>query len=209
MRFVLAGISTVVFVLITYLLSDSTWSPANNPAFAAVSFPVRNIENFDKVYAGDALSGALTVKYDTMSTTGCEMCQIAIYRPNIAGNTGVAAVAYSSNDTLDLTGASRIVFFAKGELGGERVSFLSLGRPSTSLPPTSPFTNITFESTTNNITLANDWTKYELSLNGTNLTNIKNPFGFIVERGRNNSALEQPDGDNPPLNNPSTSQISF
>ena len=62
---------------------------------------------------------------------------------------------------------------------------------------------------TTNITLANDWTRYELSLNGTDLTNIEYPFGFIVERGRNNSALEQPDGDNPPLNNPSTSQITL
>ena len=144
-----------------------------------------------------------------MSTTGCEMCQIAIYRPNMAGNKGVAAVAYSSNETLDLTGANRIVFFAKGELGGERLTFSAIGRPSESLPSTAPFTNITFALVTTNITLANDWTRYELSLNGTDLTNIEYPFGFIVERGRNNSALEQPDGDNPPLNNPSTSQITL
>ena len=155
------------------------------------------------------MNGALAIKYDTMSTTGCEMCQIAIYRPNMAGNKGVAPVAYSSNETLDLTGANRIVFFAKGELGGERLTFSAIGRPSESLPSTAPFTNITFALVTTNITLANDWTRYELSINGTDLTNIEYPFGFIVERGRNNSALEQPDGDNPPLNNPSTSQITL
>ena len=209
MHFVLGGISIVIFIMLIYLLGDYSWFNGNNAVFAAATFPVRNVENLAKLYAGDALNGALAIKYDTMSTTGCEMCQIAIYRPNMAGNKGVAAVAYSSNETLDLTGANRIVFFAKGELGGERLSFLAIGGPSNSSASTVPFTNLTFSLVTNNITLANDWTRYELSLNGTDLTNIEYPFAFIVERGRNNSALEQPDGDNPPLNNPSTSQITL
>ena len=209
MHFVLGGISIVIFIMLIYLLDDYSWFNGNNAVFAAATFPVRNVENLEKLYAGDALNGALAIKYDTMSTTGCEMCQIAIYRPNMADNKGVAPVAYSSNETLDLTGANRIVFFAKGELGGERLTFSAIGRPSESLPSTAPFTNITFALVTTNITLANDWTRYELSLNGTDLTNIEYPFGFIVERGRNNSALEQPDGDNPPLNNPSTSQITL
>ena len=43
----------------------------------------------------------------------------------IPGPIGKAGVAYKSAQPLDLTGAQRIVFFAKGELGGENVSFVS------------------------------------------------------------------------------------
>lgn len=60
------------------------------------------------------ISGAMT------ADGGCEACQLIKYTP---GPQGVSGTSYRSNSPLDLTGAKIIVFFVKGELGGETVQF--------------------------------------------------------------------------------------
>ena len=52
---------------------------------------------------------------------GSEACQLIKYTP---GPQGVSGTSYKSNSPLDLTGAKIIVFFVKGELGGETVQIL-------------------------------------------------------------------------------------
>ena len=87
----------------------------------AASFPITNVEQkFNQLNsAGDTksvTSGAMT------ADGGCEACQLIQYIP---GTKGVSGTSYKSNSPLDLTGAKRIVFFVKGELGGETVQFSS------------------------------------------------------------------------------------
>ena len=97
---------------------------AQNQSSATSQFPIRNVEfstSLDK--AGDPLQ----VSTGAMTVAGCEICQFVKYMP---GPIGKAGVAYKSAQTLDLSGAHRIVFFAKGELGGENVSFVAIGKPS-------------------------------------------------------------------------------
>jgi len=160
-------------------------------------FPLRNIETstfLDK--AGDALSrsGGFVQPYlqtsHTMTPDGnCEMCQFIRYIP---GPIGKAAVAYISTQTLDLSDAKRIVFFAKGELGGENVAFVAIGKPSSNtLPTTGPniFKNLNFAVISKNITLTNDWTRYELSLNGLGTTGVTDPFGFVVSKVRSQTQV--------------------
>ena len=86
----------------------------------------------------------------------CEMCQFIQYIP---GPTGKAGVAYKTAQTLDLSGAKRVVFFAKGELGGENVAFVVAGKPSTNTTtkahvPPNIFTNLQYAVISKNITLA-------------------------------------------------------
>ena len=73
----------------------------------------------------------MQVSTGAMTVAGCEICQFIKYMP---GPIGKAGVAYKSAQTLDLSGAHRIVFFAKGELGGENVSFVAIGKPSNTPP---------------------------------------------------------------------------
>ena len=96
----------------------------------------------------------------------------------------------SPAQTLDLTGAQRIVFFAKGQLGGENVAFVAIGKPSNT-PPVSPniFTNLNFAVISKNVTLTNDWRRYQLSLNGIDFKGVTDQFGFIVSKVRTQSQV--------------------
>jgi hypothetical protein len=163
--------------------------------------------------AGDALSRPASLiqpslqENTTMTADGsCEMCQVIKYIP---GPIGKAGIAYGSAQVLDLSNAKRVVFFARGELGGEKVAFVALGKPSTkaSLPP-NIFSNLNFAVISKNITLTNDWTRYQLSLNGSDLTGVTDAFGFIVSKARG----QVPSGINiphPPLIDANTNHISF
>jgi hypothetical protein len=157
-------------------------------------FPIRNIEMskfLDK--AGDAISRSgsfvqpyLQISSTTMTTDGnCEMCQFIKYMP---GPIGKAGVAYTPVQTLDLSGAQRIVFFAKGELGGENVAFVAIGKASNA-QPVSPniFRNLNFAVISKNVTLTNDWRRYQLSLNGIDFKGVTDQFGFIVSKVRTQS----------------------
>ncbi|MDQ6862760.1 MAG: hypothetical protein M3044_02935 [Thermoproteota archaeon] len=178
-------------------------------------FPIRNIETsplLDK--AGDAVSttGNLTqsnlkISSHAMTADGnCEMCQFIQYIP---GPTGKAGVAYKSAQTLDLSGAHRIVFFAKGELGGENVAFVAIGKPSNTSPVLpNIFANLKFAVTGKEITLTNGWTRYQLSLNGSDLTGVTDPFGFIVSKVRS-QAPSSSNSPQPPLTDANANHIAI
>ena len=130
--------------------------------------------------SGDAtLNSRLMMDKDYMdSTNSCEFCNKIEYTP---GEVGKAGIAYR-NDKLDLEGNQRIVFFARGQQGGEEVSFIAIGR-STSVQTMNDddlFPNGDFAITTKNVTLKNDWKKYEISLNKTKLKDVTLPFGFVI-----------------------------
>jgi len=180
-------------------------------------FPIRNIETsplLDK--AGDAVSTTgnpaqsnLKISSHAMTPDGnCEMCQFIQYIP---GPTGRAGVAYKSAQTLDLSGAHRVVFFAKGELGGENVAFVAIGKPSNS-SSISPniFANLKFAVIGKDVTLTNEWTRYQLSLNGSDLTGVTDPFGFVLSKVRSQSqAPSSSNSRQPPLTDANASHIAI
>ena len=130
--------------------------------------------------AGDAeFNSRLMIDNDYMdSTNSCEFCNKIEYTPGAVGKAGIAY----RNDKLDLEGNQRIVFFARGQQGGEEVSFVAIGK-STSGQTTNDgdlFPNGDFAITTKNVTLQNDWKRYEISLNKTKLEDVTLPFGFVI-----------------------------
>ena len=163
--------------------------------------------------AGDAISRPASLiqpsLQENMAMTAdgnCEMCQVIKYIP---GSIGKAGIAYRSAQVLDLSDARRVVFFARGELGGEKVAFVALGKPSnTSLVSPNIFSNLNFAVISKNITLTNDWQRYQLSLNGSDPIEVTNPFGFIVSKVRSQVAS----GSNiphPPFIDANTNHITF
>ena len=78
---------------------------------------------------------------------------------------------------FDLTGATEISFYARGENGGEQVEFLAGGvtgaHPDSIQPAVS----------TGVITLTDQWQQYVIHLGGADLSHVISPFGWVAMPG--------------------------
>lgn len=121
----------------------------------------------------------------------CEFCTKVIYTP---GKVGQAAIAYEV-EKVDLTLSKRIVFFAKGQRGGEQVTFLAAGKTRGEGSgivdnfDKDIFPNQGFGIMTHKVTLSNHWQRYQISLNSIDLRDITHPFGFVMTGG-NSSTIQ-------------------
>lgn len=115
----------------------------------------------------------------------CHFCTQVTYKP---AKERVAAVAYQL-DKVDLTLSKRIVFFAKGQKGGEQLSFVAAGKSIESGSGIVDnidrdfFPDQGFGIMTKKITLSNHWKRYQIGLIGNDLRDITHPFGFIIMGG--------------------------
>ena len=164
--------------------------PASDPILLT---SIELLELVDK--AGDA---SLESSYLKMSPGAGdeECCQLIQYTP---GPLGVAGITFKENGVLDLSNAKRVVFFAMGQKGGETMKFLAAGRtsensslnngsPSTipssvngSTPlPEGIFSDKQFGKVTQDVVLEKNWNRYQISVEGLDLKDITDPFGFVV-----------------------------
>ena len=165
----------------------------------ANSLPLYNIEHIPLITkVGDAATGkSFKLNPGFVSTDNtCEMCLRAEYTPSTEGKAGFA---YNFDKPVDLSGAQRIVFFAKGQKGGETLTVFSIGKNTVDtrksgnvaqLQTASPtelerlFKNIKYSVITQNITLTSDWKRYQIPLNATDMKGVVSPFGIIVQKDR-------------------------
>jgi PKD repeat protein len=132
----------------------------------------------------------------------CERCTRMVYTP---GPQQEAGVAYK-DDKLDLGNSQRIVFFAKGQ-PSEQVSFVAVGNDTqvSSKNDTEIFTRINFSVVTDNVSLTNDWQRFEIGLNGTALSDATYPFGIQLAADSTQKQIFYIKGvtlDNEPAQNP-------
>ena len=129
------------------------------------------------VKAGDAtISSRLVIDNNFVDpSNNCERCTRMVYTP---GPQQEAGVAYK-DDKLNLGNSQRIVFFAKGQTS-EQVSFVAAGNDThvSSNNDTEIFPKINFSVVTDNVSLTNDWQRFEIGLNGTALSDATYPFGI-------------------------------
>ena len=95
-----------------------------------------------------------------------------------------------TNTGQDLRGARALKFKARGEKGGERVSFYMGGLANND--PTAPFPD-TAEKHFNNGTyasLSNEWRDFEIDLRGLNLSRIASGFGWVTNEPQNSGRSE-------------------
>jgi hypothetical protein len=112
----------------------------------------------------------------------CEMtCKYIEYKP---GSNGKAALAFTSSTPLDLSGAKKVHFFLMGENGGEKVKVKIAGKDPGVGKKADPLFKEKFELSTDEITLPNDWKRYEVPLDGVDLKKIKAPFGMELLKGK-------------------------
>ena len=97
----------------------------------------------------------------------CEFCTAMIYTP---GTNEEAGLAYK-DIKLDLGDSQRIVFFARSEKSGEQVSFVAAGNDTSQVASndTDIFPKIDFAITTENVTMDDQWKRFQIALNGTEL----------------------------------------
>ena len=154
----------------------------------AARLPLHVIERFtQKQIEGDGETGShMKVEEDFVDPENhCEFCTRVEYTP---GSRGVAGFAYSSSEAIDLTGAKKIRFWVMGEEGGEKVKFKVAGKKkglddSQNSDLLGIFNSEIFARTTKEVTLKDDWTSYEVDLQGTDLRDITHPFGLELTKG--------------------------
>ena len=105
------------------------------------------------------------------------------------GETEPAADFGEHDAGLDLSGASKLVFYAKGEKGGERVEFFlgGLGRNEDG-SAVAPYPDSTSKVSLGYVSLTPEWKRYEIPLAGRDLSRIACGFGWTASKVNNPGA---------------------
>ena len=160
----------------------------------------------EKQLAGDAEGGSefLNVNEEFIDPENhCEFCTRVEYVP---GPEGEAGFSYEDLRGLDLSNAKKVRFWVMGEEGNEKIKFKlagksldkiqdRLGRLEDRLDRLESRLGGIFESerfalTTQEVTLDDDWKKYEVDLSGVDLKGITHPFAFeLAENGAEKQIL--------------------
>lgn len=83
---------------------------------------------------------------------------------------------------VDLSGATRLTFLARGERGGERVEFfcLGVGRDATSGVATKPYPDSDRKASTGWVRLTKSWREYSIDLRDRDLSYVLGGFGWVT-----------------------------
>lgn len=89
---------------------------------------------------------------------------------------------------IDLSGATKLTFWAKGAVGGEKVEFFcsGIGRNSGNGTPTNPYPDSSPKISTGYVTLNNYWTEYTINLTGYDMSYVLGGFGWVTNDVQNN-----------------------
>jgi hypothetical protein len=180
--------------------SEPTTTPTSASSIAAAITPaseigktvrpssivLMNIEDLratDRTGDAEVDPNSLTISSDFSDEESAHTIQ---YTPAALG---FAGIAYEADKNYDLSTAQRVVFFAKGQNGGENVTFAAVGRNedtavsnNTAETFGSAFNDQNFTLISEDVSLENDWRRYQISLEGVNLERISHPFAFIVNQ---------------------------
>jgi hypothetical protein len=89
----------------------------------------------------------------------------------------------------DLTGATRLTFYARGAEGGEVVQFF-VGGLGIDGAARAQYADSTNQISSGFITLSDQWQRYEIALDGADLSRIAGGFGWVAANNANPSRVE-------------------
>lgn len=99
------------------------------------------------------------------------------------------SVAVTNFTGLNLDGATALTFWARGEIGGEKIEFFmgGVGRDPASGSPTEPYPDSTARHPAigTAFALTTNWQQFTINLAGLNLTNIMGGFGWVANTPNN------------------------
>lgn len=180
-------IATVVvsFIFIAFGFSAST-DVGHQKHQGIVPTDFSNIEHRGEIIrAGDAqIVPDFSINRDFVDPDdNCDFCTQVNYSSAIGGE---AAIAYQI-DNVDMSNSKRLVFFAKGEKGGEQITILGAGKFVTGSSPfekklvrSDLFPDSAFGFETQQITLTKHWKRFVVDLRDRDLKEVDYPFGLII-----------------------------
>lgn len=128
--------------------------------------------SYDGAHMRGAHRGSTCIKiaYSSRATQGARWA--GIYWQNPANNWG------NSPGGFDLTGASRLVFWARGEKGGERIEEFKVGGIAGEYPDSDV-------SGIGPVTLSSEWKKFVIDLDDRDLSSIVGGFAWSANLDNN------------------------
>ncbi|MCL2335796.1 MAG: hypothetical protein FWC60_00060, partial [Firmicutes bacterium] len=104
-----------------------------------------------------------------------------------AGSQSAAADFGVLKDGLSLTGAAKLVFYAKGQTGNEQVEFFmgGLGWQNGRKLADAPYPDSTDKISLGYVHLTKDWKQYEIPLTGADLSHVNCGFGWVTNNTSN------------------------
>lgn len=158
-----------------------------NAEAATLPMYAMDYTTLDVVRDGDAAAGPLVVQIDPgIVDEHCEYCFKINYSPYLAGKAGIA---WKTAVPLDVQDAQRMVFWAKGEYGGEQIRVMILGKPngtSTSVQDENLFDNVGFVSASESITLDPQFNRYQVdvpNIGAQNFNDITHAVALEIDGG--------------------------
>lgn len=128
-------------------------------------------------------TGATAIRAEFHNTTGLNFGGFYFLNGLLrAGQTAPSEnFGEAPNAGIDLTGANALSFWARGEVGGERIEFFmgGVGRNSQSGQPTAPFPDST-PVVRRIVTLGSTWQRYVIDLTGKDLSYVLGGFGWLA-----------------------------
>ncbi len=116
------------------------------------------------------------------------LCIQVSYRPGAVGWAGVfwqyPANNWGKESGRSIRGATRLVFWAYGEKGGEIVEFKSGG-----INTSGAKYHDSYEASLGNVALTKDWKRYEIDLKGQNLSTAIGAFAWVATAASNPGGL--------------------
>ena len=98
---------------------------------------------------------------------------------------GATRPADAGRKGMDLSGTNKLVFYAKGQTGKEKVEFFMGGYGWENGRKTEAHPDSVQKVSLGYVRLSKQWEKYEISLGGYDLSDIQCGFGWVTSRERN------------------------
>ena len=131
---------------------------------------------FDDTWTTDARAGTcIKITYSARATQGNKWA--GIYWQHPANNWGAAPTG-----GYDLTGATRLTFWARGEEGGEKIETFKVGGINGARPDSSM-------SQLSSVVLTNAWKQYTIPLEGKDLSHLIGGFCWATSKEANPRGL--------------------
>ncbi|HKX80987.1 MAG TPA: hypothetical protein VJL54_01905 [Nitrososphaera sp.] len=154
----------------------------------AARMPLDVVEVFkERQRGGDAAGGSAYFSMDESFVDDENHCETCIALEYKTGPKGKALVAFSNGKPVDLSEADRLTFWARGENGGEVLRVYAAGGKagavtassvSEKIPEVVAVKGVAF-ATFSDVTLATDWQKFEINLEGHGISKITH--GVAIE----------------------------
>jgi hypothetical protein len=169
------------------------------PVYDDVSSAGNHFHAYAKIPDGDALvemngswtatkhSGATAIRCEYHANTPSGFAGFYLQNGTLTGTetTPLANFGTVPNAGIDLTGATTLNFWARGEAGGEQVELFLAGVGHPPSPQPYPDSSPRRPAQGTRTTLTTQWTQYSINLTGADLSYVLGGFGWVADSVHN------------------------